>query len=34
MNTHSYSNDTTKTPNATRNRPDSAKPTFDVEITN
>ena len=32
--THSYSNDTTKTPNAKRNRPDSAKPSFDVEITN
>ena len=34
MSTHSYSNDSTKTPNAKRNRPDSAKPTFDVEITN
>ena len=34
MNTHSYSNDTSKTPNAKRNRPDSAKPTFDAEITN
>ena len=34
MSTHSYSNDTTKTPNAKRSRPDSAKPTSDVEITN
>ena len=34
MSTHSYSNDTTKTPNAKRNRPHSAKPTFDVGITN
>ena len=34
MNTHSYSNFTSKTPNAKQNRPDSAKPTFDVEITN
>ena len=34
MSTHSYSNDATKTPNAKRNRPDSTKPTFDVEITN
>ena len=34
MSTHSYSNDTTKTPNAKRNRPNSAKPLFDVEITN
>ena len=31
MSTH---NVTTKTPNAKRNRPDSAKPTFDVEMTN
>ena len=31
--THSYSNDTTKTPNAIENRPDSAKLTFDVGVT-
>ena len=31
--TSSYSNDTTKTPNTKRNRPDSVKPTFDAEIT-
>ena len=31
--THSYSNDITKTSNVKQNRPDLAKPTFDVEIT-
>ena len=32
--THSYSNDTTKTPNSKQNRPYSAKSTFDAEVTN
>ena len=34
ISTHSKSNDTIKTPNAKRNRPDSPEPTIDLEITN
>ena len=34
VSTHCYWNDTTKTPNAKRNRPDSATPTSNAEITN